>query len=345
VPLEQQLLSNPKLAAYQDKLTWLFVSRNFKGDESDREAERTHDRFGITCWPVLVVFDPRDDKVLAADELGRTFERCSRVLDGLLADPIPKALAAESRPASSASRPDADPQTLLADPSADVRARALEDLVLAKAKLDAGAERRLVALLSDAQEDIVVRIRAARALNAMAPARVAEHAEELLAVPNDPLRYAVLTTLAAHPSPGLARTLDKMFAGAGTTVPSVNPNVLRIHVAKCFADSGDAQTVDVLAPLARSANPRNGLSPVILRSLAALAVRIPEVRDKVIGVLLESFPAAVADGADAAEARVALGLARAAHEALGVAIGRKDLPKPPAAWTASEREAYLKLLR
>jgi hypothetical protein len=58
-------------------VVWLFANRSFAWDRktagkplegkdlaSDREALRVHDRFSITSWPQMVVFDPRDFRVL-----------------------------------------------------------------------------------------------------------------------------------------------------------------------------------------------------------------------------------------------------------------------------------------
>ena len=64
MPLDEQLLPNPALKPWYDRVTWLFVSRNFKLDDKDKEALRTHDRFGISSWPQMIVFDPVDDRVL-----------------------------------------------------------------------------------------------------------------------------------------------------------------------------------------------------------------------------------------------------------------------------------------
>ncbi len=320
------MLSNPDLKReYEAKLTWLFVSRNFKGDATDREAERTHDRFGVTCWPILVVFDPRTDEVLA--ELPRTLAQCRLILDRILA------------------RKFVPPEVPASQPSHDARVLELEEIALRKQVPGPTARKELAALLADPQADIVLRIRAIRALQDSAPQLVVAHAQELLQIPNDPLRYAVLDLVAAHPDPALAPVLGRIFADAGGKVPSINPNVLRIHAAKCLGTSGDAATIEILAPLARTANPRNGLSPVLLKALATLATRLPEARARVVEVLLGSFPAALPHGADIAQSRPAMALAKAAREALETASGRKDLPPLPAQWQEQARDAFLVDLR
>ena len=79
------------MKAHYGRVTWLFVSRNFKDDEKDREAARTHDRFGISSWPQLVLFDPRDDAVLAF--MPRGFDAWVQAL-APLADKVPKPTAA-----------------------------------------------------------------------------------------------------------------------------------------------------------------------------------------------------------------------------------------------------------
>lgn len=59
------MLPSKKLKPYYDKVVWLYCCRTFKpATEKDREALRTHDRFGISSWPQQFVFDPRDDSVL-----------------------------------------------------------------------------------------------------------------------------------------------------------------------------------------------------------------------------------------------------------------------------------------
>jgi hypothetical protein len=342
VPLEQQLLSNPELkAAYGGKLTWLFVSRNHKGDGRDREAARTHDRFGVSCWPVLIVFDPNDDQVLA--EMSRTLRECRPLLDRILARGIaePRAGSAEERPASPAFR---DPRVRITDLEAGERAVALEEIVLKKLEVDAPTAQRIAAMLGDAKEDIVVRIRAARALSACAPHLLAAHAEPLLALQNDVMRYVVLEHLAAHPDTRFARTLEALFRDVGTQVSSINPNVVRLHVAKALAGCGDAATVGALAPFARAANPRNGLSPLLLKTLAAVAVRLPDTRAEVVDLLLESWPREVAEKADDVDLRTSLGLARAAREALAAASG-VELPEVPKAWAQDARGEYLAKVR
>ncbi|MCB9869133.1 MAG: HEAT repeat domain-containing protein [Planctomycetes bacterium] len=65
MPIEEQLLPSKKLQPYYTRVTWLYVCRTFKKDAHDREAERTHDRFGISSWPQMLVFDPRTDAQLA----------------------------------------------------------------------------------------------------------------------------------------------------------------------------------------------------------------------------------------------------------------------------------------
>ena len=58
------MLPNKALRPYYRKITWLYICRTFKKTPKDLEALRTHDRFGISLWPQMFVFDPADDAVL-----------------------------------------------------------------------------------------------------------------------------------------------------------------------------------------------------------------------------------------------------------------------------------------
>ena len=70
VPVEEDVLPSEDLAPYHERVVWVYACRNWRGDELDLLAARSHDRFGVTSWPHLVVIDPRDDAVLA--EVGRS---------------------------------------------------------------------------------------------------------------------------------------------------------------------------------------------------------------------------------------------------------------------------------
>lgn len=367
------------MKAHYDRVTWLFVTRNFGDDAKDREASRTHDRFGISTWPQLVLFDPRDDAVLAF--LPRGFEACVKVLEQF-PDAVPKptalvagaiaelqrarALAATDPKAAAkvakelAAEPDEagvwlgarellrglqpDRRTLaqrLADP--DVRERALAIEAIRDGGKDAAGAWRAptAARLFDPAEHIVVRIRALAWLVEHEPKAITARAPELLAVPSDAFRNLVLGVVAEHPDPKLGPTLAAMFAGAGQTVPSRNPNVLRGNLARCLPGSGDAAAIDAVAPLVREANPRNGTTGQVATALGELAPRLAAAdRERLVALLLEGLPAANGENATDVDRRSSFALATKVHDALCAAAGRK-LPKPEPAWGAAERERYL----
>jgi len=377
------LLSNLKMQAHYDAVTWLFVSRNFKDDEKDREAARTHDRFGVTSWPQLVLFDPRDDKVLA--EMPRGFEPWVKALQPFRgAVPAPSAagkavldalaaataLAATDRQGAMvqaeqlAATPDGtgawlaarellrtlrgDERTLaerLQDP--DVRQRALCLEALADLK-DADVATWLppvTARLLDPKEHIVVQLRALAWLCKHRPEVVVEHARALLAVENDAFRNLVLAQVAVHPDPALAPLLSAMFAGAGGAVKSNNPNVLRGYVARCFAGSGDASALDAVAELLQEANARNSTTKMVVQALAGLAPRLAEAdHRRLLSMLLQAMPAAVPEGGADTDRRLSLSLVQELHKALAAASGA-GLPALPTAWQAPDRERYLQAVR
>ncbi|MFO1076420.1 MAG: hypothetical protein U1E73_01695 [Planctomycetota bacterium] len=330
--MEQQLLSNKETAPFYDKVTWLFVSRNFNDDAKDREAARTHDRFGVSSWPQLIVFDPRDDRVLA--ELPRDFAGFTA---GLTAHA--KAVPAAGAAAKAAAAKVAEAEKLLAAGRRDA-AKALLEKVAAKED-DAGVwlqarellreaaheqrplgERlqdpdvREVALALEAVADLpeaerkrftrpatdillgkhhlVVRLRALRLLAKAAPATVAEQAAALLAEPNDPFRFEVLGVLVETKAPGLTPTLLAMFGGAGGRVPSGNPNVLRIKIAQCLGAFGDASAIPPLAEVAHTADVRNGLTGTSIDALIAIADRgDAAARKQVVAALVDALPPAL----------------------------------------------------
>ena len=371
------------MQAHYDAVTWLFVSRNFKDDLKDREAARTHDRFGVTSWPQLVLFDPRDDRVLA--EMPRGFEPWVRELQPfrgavpalpaadlatLQALEQARALAATDRAAAIerlqklAAQDDpvgaslaarellrtlrGDERTLpqrLQDPDVRERALALEAVADLGSKADAELVRLGGERLFDGKEHIVVRLRALAVVAKNAPQQVAAHASELLTVPNDAFRNLVLTQVAAVPQPALAPRLSELFAGAGTRIDSRNPNVLRAYVAKCLPGSGDATAIAAVAPLLREASVNNGTTGTVIKALGELARRLDAGdRQRAIALLLEGVPPAVADGADVAAQRRALARVKDLHLALATASGA-ELPAPPKQWSAADRDGWLGALR
>ncbi|MEZ5964072.1 MAG: hypothetical protein R3F56_09530 [Planctomycetota bacterium] len=345
MPLDEQLLPNPALKPWYDRVVWLFVSRNFKEDDKDREALRTHERFGISSWPQMIVFDPVDDRVLLdppRDLRGfvRAFEQAVAHTEGR----APGAgVTAAHRALRDVGRPDAgddrSPAARLDDPNPIVRAVALEELA-ALDPLPRGALAEAEAILGRQDEDVVVYLRALRLCAKRRPEAALSRAANLLAVANDPLRYEVLELLAARPQPALAAILNRLFAQAGAEVPSRNPNVLRMRTAPCLGACGDAQSIDAMAPLARAADWRNGTTRVVLAALAALGARLPSERTRVDALLCQCLPPAVA-AEDTAGSRASVQLAGRVVAALAELRPGWRAPALPAQWDAAARSALL----
>lgn len=340
------MLPNPALKPWYDRVVWLFVSRNFKSDAKDLEALRTHERFGISSWPQMIVFDPIDDRVLldpprdlagfvaafergVAHTAGRAPNTGVTPAHGALRD----LLAADERPMDER----------LADRNPIARAVALEDLAAGEA-LSAATLAKVQAILARPDEDVVVYLRALRLCAERRPDAVLARARELLAIDNDPLRYEVLELVRAHPDPALAPVLNRLFADAGHGVPSRNPNVLRMRTAPCLGAAGDAASIDAMAPLAREANWRNGTTGVVLQALASLGARLPAERGRVEAVLLEAFPPAVA-ATDAQATRASLALARKVLDALSAVREGWQAPALPTAWADEARADFVARVR
>ena len=371
------------MKAHYGRVTWLFVSRNFKDDEKDREAARTHDRFGISSWPQLVLFDPRDDAVLAfmprgfaawvealaplADTVPKPSPATSAAVSALRA--AQKLLAEEPEQARAALEPiaaqrddagawltarellrslRADDRTLaerLADPDVRERALAVEAIAdLGDPGVATWAEP-LAARLLDGHENIVVRIRALHWMASHRPEAVAERAAELLLVPSDAFRYRVLEVVATRPDPALAPLLARLFAGAGTTVPSTNPNVLRGHLSKCLGSSGDAAAIDAVAPLIREASARNGTTRTTIAALGELAGRVDDTdRRRIVALLLEGMPPALPAAPEPVDVRLVAARVKELLAALAIA-SRRSLPTAPADWSETARAQFLTAVR
>lgn len=377
------MLSDDDLKPHYGKVTWLFVTRNFKSDAKDREAMRTHDRFGITSWPHCVLFDPRDDRVLA---------RLPRNLKGFVAglDRHCKAVPAADAAARSAAdkveqalakRENGDnrtalrlltevlalqdeagiwlyarelqrdwegderqPITMLDDP--DVRQRAIAVETIASLPLDQQKMwlTRMGQIGIDADEHLIVRLRALPFTHAKL---MRDRAEALLSVASDPFRFQVLKVLAKEPTPELTPLFLRLFRDAGKSVPSSNPNVLRIHLARCLRVSGDQSAVPALAEVAKQANVRNGLTGVVIDALAAIASRgDSSLRRKVVQELCSSFPVALEDSAERlverGEARLLYSSKRLVAALFLIATG---LPRLPTSWSRRDREEFLAKLK
>jgi hypothetical protein len=308
------LLPHKELVPHYDKVTWLFVTRNFKEDDKDREARRTHDRFGISSWPHLVLFDPREDRVLSwmsrqigpfkkqllqhADAVPKPgpgplakWKQLQSQLAGLAQDK-PNAAALESLRALAR---DEDPldvwlaarewlrkldpaersiELRLQDPDVRERAIAVEELALLE---DDAAKRwteAVTARLFDEAEHLIVRIRALRFLESREPQAISQRAEPLLRIPSDELRYSVMKLLVQHPNAKVAPVLTEIFAGAGRKVPSNNPNVLRSHAARALSRCGDAAAIPALAAFLKEVMPNNGTQKTTVEALVGIASRV-----------------------------------------------------------------------
>ena len=288
------MLPNPQINAAYDKVVWVYVYRDFSKSKADRAAERISLRFGVTSWPQLFLADPATMKILR--HTGRSVESFNRAVAQTEVKPA-RTLKAAERVAA-----------------AEDRAIALENKPSAKA-----AKKRID------DEDIVVRTRALEILAGKEPKIIVARAEELLAVPNDPFRYAVCAVLAKQADPKAARALEALVR---EPKPSLNPNVLRMRAVQALAVCGDADSIAVIAPHATSGAYFNGLTGVSVDALAKLAKRDRRVRKQVDRVLKEAYPPPPKDPNDSASYRRAMracvALAKRVHTARGA---KRSFPK------------------
>ncbi|MEE9128127.1 MAG: hypothetical protein V3U11_13405 [Planctomycetota bacterium] len=395
MPIEEQLLPNKQLKPYYDKVIWLYVCRTFKDTPKDREALRTHDRFGISSWPHQYLFDPKDDRILAtmprklpgfmasmdkvlkawkapvakaatgkklASKLAlarATFQKGDKRKAIAMVEPLSKQpdrfeAWLEARELLRTWRPGQDKRKLnqrLADPDPRERAIVLEELASGSEGKPATIDHAQ-RLLTEDNEDIVVRVRALRYLAKASPGRVTKVAEGLLALPNDPFRYEVLALIQKQPDPNLEPTLVRLFRGAGTKdYPSRNPNVVRIRAAECLAECGGAAAIEALAEPARECNPYNGLTKTVFRALASIGARTDKTnRKKILAVLLDSLPQPcdVTDQDSKTAARTLrryLYLVGEILKSIQQVSSNKQLPRVPKTWTAKDRDQLHKQLR
>ncbi|MFQ5507326.1 MAG: hypothetical protein ACE5F1_21375, partial [Planctomycetota bacterium] len=235
----------------------------------------------------------------------------------------------------------ATPAERLQDPDPRERALALE--VLEQGELG-NLRARIRELLLDPDEDIVVRFRALRALARDAPRSILDHASALLELPNDPWRYAILGLAQQDPDPSLNAKLTRLFAEAGRKIPSRNPNVLRMQVARCLALSGDMESLQVLAGPIRAASPNNSLTRLAIGAAAGIARRARgKDRKRALGLLLEGLPPAV--GGDTMLSRRSLAVVRAVIGGFAEVLDRDRVPEVPGSWTKNDRERLREQLR
>jgi len=332
VPIEEQLLPNKALQRFYGKVSWLYVCRTFKKDqEKDREALRTHDRFGISSWPQMFLFDPRTDRVLGEPP---------RDLKGFTAT-FDRVLARWKKPAP-------DKKSIARHLEARTQSLKFEKVLRKRggkkiAKADKAAALKC---LLDEKMDIVARIRALRLLRATVPGELKEHASGFLKEGNDPWRYEALALIEEHPDPVHGPALLDLLTGIGAKYPSRNPNVLRSRTVACLGGSGGAGAVDPLLSLLQGPL-NNYLTRLTPSVLAALGRRVGQQRGRIGKALVAALPPPVTDAKSKAEkfqVRMATAMAQAIAAAVAQLSGAKA-PKVPRAWTAADRRALEARLR
>ncbi len=314
------MLPHQDLKDTYDEAIWIYVCRTWRDDESDLEAARTHDRFGVTSWPHLFVIDPNDDKILA--RLGRSVEALKKGLADRKVKANEQAIA----------------------PFEKQHARLLE-LEAELAKNKKVKLQKLQQMAANPYEDIVIRIRCVQYMAEHAPDELVNGAEGLLEAPSDTIRFAVLKALETHERTDLAPLLAKLFAGAGKEVASGNPNVLRGWAAKCMVKSGDASCLPALEAFSNRMNPFNGTSRSVATALGSIASRLKgDEKKRALRALVQGLPEAVAKD-DERKRRSSASLVKSIHGALVSGSGRKGLPSPPSTWLEAERDAYINAVR
>jgi len=290
VVMEKELLANEVLQPAYSKIVWLYVFRDFSGNERDRAAERVSLRFGLTSWPQHLLIDPASLAVIG--DTGRSAKRFHAAVDR----------------ANTRVKPSRNLDMVARVEKATSRAIALEKSATIE-----------TALKSLADDDIVVRYRALQFLAEKQPGLVASHALQLLKTPNDPFRFEVCNVLAKVGDAEAANALHELVK---RPTQSRNPNVLRITAVKALATCGTAESIPVIAPYATSGAYLNSLTSVSVKTLANLAQRDPELRPTVREILLRSYPQPNADPS-VTQKRYCTNLARQVHAALEGTTGKK----------------------
>jgi len=291
------LLPRTELEPSYERLVWLYLFRDFSGSEADLAAERACIRLGFTSYPQHWLLDP--DSLARLRSTGRSVESF---------------LAA----AGCVSVKAGDGRTVIAEMlRAGKRAAKLRK---------SGSVRDAKEAIDDS--DVVLRYRALQVLAEKAPKEVVSRAADLLAVPNDPIRFLTCKVLGEA---GHAAAAPALAAIVARPAESLNPNVLRISAVRALGGCGDRSSVATIAPFASSGDTRNGLTGVSIDALVAIALRHRDARKEVIAVLSRSWPATKYE---AAEKRRFMGLVRRVHGALVKVTGKKvELPKD---WSESE---------
>ena len=256
VVVESEMLSSPDLKTYYDKAIWLYVYRDFKGGEADRNAERITDRYSLSSWPQLWLVDPHD--LATIGETGRTV--------ATFADAVSKVAIKATKNFS-----------------------VVESLKESEAKV-VGFERnptRDSARKLIESDDIVAQLAAARFLAEEKNLdEVTNHAKRLLAIPNDGLRYEVLKAIAETGKGDVATEIAELV---NNPHPSRNFNVLRSHAIKALASCGDASSILVIAPHAEG-TARNSTARISIQAMLKLVISHPDCKEEVIRAFSDSFP-------------------------------------------------------
>ena len=278
--------------AYEQAI-WLYVYRDFFGNDADKAAERIALRFGFSSYPQHHLIHPTTWKRLATP--ARSLEPFLRTFAATRIESIETT----------------DALDLLE--KAEARAARLESK---QSKKEARA-----ALAEDT--DVVVRIRAAEILKEKAPKELAKQATTLLAIPNDPLRYLVLEALEDLGDPQHAADLEALVK---EPKDSLNPNVLRIRAVGALSTCGSARSIAVVAPYA--AGPwNNGLTRKSIDTVAAIGARSRDARQAAKEALIAAYPSPPGEAATERQGRALLSLAKHVHAKL-VALTKKKVTFP-----------------
>jgi hypothetical protein len=157
---------------------------------------------------------------------------------------------------------------------------------------------------------------------------IAQRAKELLAVPNDGLRYHVLQAIASTGDDSAAEQVAELVRNPA---PSRNFNVLRYHAINALAVCGDATAVEVIAPHTLE-TARNSTTRAAVLALMKLAERYPECKAAVVRQLAISFP----EPEDGVE-RLVRSHAELVHTSLAALTGR-EVPFPESYDAAARRD-------
>lgn len=305
------MLPKAELKAAYDDVVWVWVYRDFKNDERDRAAERVEIRFDVTTYPNLFLVDPVSQQLLS--ETGREI------------GPFLAAVkASTSRVKKGKAASGADPDAIAVE---------LEEATAAKK-----AHPKAATLVGE--DDPVVRFRAMQNLAAADPREIVKRAKDLLKVPSDPFRFAVLTTLKEAKDPAAGAAVLAVLQGAGSKeFPSRNVNSLRCHAAEALGEVGDLSAIEALRPCASTGSYLNSLTFCSVNSIASIAGRVGDkARRPAADALIESFPKT--DPIGEREAGMRGRLAEAVHKGLGTVLGAG--PDFPSEWTEASRAALVK---